>query len=597
MVFLNNFINPTTINLSIIISLFLITYVRILGKDFYWVIDDLEGIARFSETWNEKEQKVNDSYDLNGKQVKYLSFIKELGFPGNIFRFLRLHLGKKYQVIGKNAKGHDVFGYVQSPRRHHMISMSVQILNLVMAYTFLCNIVPAPIALGTCLLYSVHPLTTQSVAWISGYNYNFSMFFSLALLNVALTYHIPELKYLFIAILSAFSTITIYTGGFTCFVLLFLGLKLEALCAGIVGLAIILWKGFEMKDFRVKAFKEQNMGNTTFFKPRKIIVMFKTLWYYMRIVFLPLRMGLYHTWGYFYEEPIERVDRMFWLGLATFSGFIGLIFSGVFALQFGAVWFLTFFFLFSNFITAQQFIADRYVMVPSFGICVMFAYLLQGTPFFWILLGLYAMRTFLHLPAYKNEVDFYGSNFMNFRKSEVSLGNLGVGFMNQGMHGAAVDTWMMATKINPHYDVPWYNLYSVFKGNGRLAEAKTYLENCLKSKVVHFEQRWTEELKLLNAQIEQEKTPVKPTEMFYHQAADHYKSGSTSLELQALRSFMAGDTTGLIPEMITQVKARLEELESANRVQLHNSCPEPQRPEVTGPHPVDSRAGVPAGSN
>lgn len=613
-------LSETAIHLFLILSAFFLTYFRILGKDYFWVIDDLAGIADFSEKWQKlhKKNPLNgeiryydqegyanlqwpifpekkiDSYDLNGKQVKYLSFIKELGFPGNVYRFIRLHLGKRFQVIGKNVRGHEVYGFVQSPRRHHIISMAVQTLNLIMAYAFLCNILPHPVAFGATLLYAVSPLTTSSVAWISGYNYNFSMFFSLALLNVALTFPAPELKYVVVALLSFLSTITIYTGAFTCILLWFLGLKIEAIIAGVVGFGIVAWKGLEMKEYRIKAFKEQNMGNTTFFKPRKIIVMFKTLWYYMRMVFLPIKLGLYHPWGYFYEETIERMDRMAWLGIATFGSFVLACFSGIFAVQFGAIWFLAYFAIFSNAITAQQFIADRYVMVPSFGICIILSYFLYGTPFFWMLVGLYAMRTFLHLPTFKNEVDFYASNFLNFRKSEVALGNLGVAFISQGMTGAAVDTWMMATQINPHYDVPWYNLYSVFKGNERLQEARDFLKKCLDAKIVHFDKKWNEELVLLDAKIQAQKNPVTPTELFYHQAADHFKAGNTSLEKQALENFMKGDTAGLIPEMITQVKQRLVELDS---FQLCNPVQEPTRPEVTGLNPVDKGAGLPPRTN
>ena len=584
------------IHLAAIISLFLITYIRILGKDYFWVIDDLEGIARFSERWNEKEQKKIDSYDLNGKEVKFLQFIPELGFPGNIFRFIRLHLGKRFQVIGKNSKGHEVYGFVQSPRRHHIINIVVQLLNLSMAYIFLRNIMPEWVAFGACLLYAVHPLTTSSVAWISGYNYNFSMFFSLALLNTALTFHVPELKFITVAALSALSTITIYTGAFTFIPLLLLGLKWEALVAGLVGIGIVAWKGLEMKEFRIKAFKEQNMAQTTFFKPRKLIVMVKTLWYYMRSVFLPLKMGLYHIWGYFYEETIERFDGKFLLGCLVIGiCTIGLLVGG-FPVRFGIVWYLTYFLLFSNFITAQQFVADRYVMVPSFGICIILTYFLYHTPFFWMLLGAYAIRTFLHLPAYKNEIDYYASNFLNFRKSEVSLGNLGVAFVNQGMHGAAVDTWMLATKINPHYDVPWYNLYSVFKGGGRFTEARDFLKKCLDAKIVHFDKKWKEEFDVLEKQIESGKTPIRPTELFYHEAADHYKAGSSNLEMQALQSFMKGDTAGLIPEMIEQVKTRLAELESSNLLSNHPVQGQ-SGPEITRPNPVDSGSGVSTGSN
>ena len=590
-------LSETSIHLILILSAFLLTYARILGKDFYWVIDDLAGLADFSEKWNDKEQKKIDSYELNGKQWKYLQFNPTIGFPGNIYRWLRLNLGKKFQVIGKNTKGHDVYGFVQSPIRHHIISMTVQILNLIMAYIFLRNILPESIAFGAVLLYAVHPITTCSVAWISGYNYNFSMFFSLALLNVALTYQVPELRYLVVALLSACATLTIYTGGLTCVLLWFLGLKIEAVIAGIVALAILFIKGKETKDFRIKAFKEQNMGTTTFLNWRKPIVMLKTLWYYMRQVFLPLKLGLYHPWGYFYEETIERVDRMAWMGILTLGAFLCACFSGILAIQFGALWFLTYFIMFSNFITAQQFITDRYVMIPSFGICIILSWFLYGTPLFWVLVGLYAMRTFLHLPTYKNEVDYYSSNFLNFRKSEVALGNLGVAFINQGMHGAAVDTWMLATKINPHYDVPWYNLYSVFKGNGRLSEARDFLRKCMDAKIVHFDKKWGEELKQLDDQITSVNSPVRKTELFYHEATDHYKAGDTAKEMQALKNFMLGDTAGLIPEMITQVKARLVELESANNIQLHNPVSEPPRPEITGLNPVNQGTGLPPVSN
>lgn len=474
--------------------------------------------------------------------------------------------------------------------------MTVQALNLVMSFIFMRHIVPPQVAFGACLLYAAHPLTTQSVAWISGYNYNFSMFFSMALLNVALVLPFSAWKLLLIAVLSFASTLTIYTGAFTFLVLLFLGLKLEALVAFVVGFSLVAWKGMEMKDFRVKAFKEQNMGNTTFFKPRKIIVMFKTLFYYMGSVFIPIKLGLYHVWGYFYEENIERFDKMFWAGVLTFSLFVSAFLFGSFPIKFGVVWFFAYFLLFSNFITAQQFIADRYVMVPSFGICVILSYLSYGTPLFWFILGLYVMRTFLHLPTFKNEIDFYASNFLNFRKSEVSLGNLGVGLVNQGMPGAAVDTWMAATKINPLYDVPWYNLYSVFKGHGQLQQARDYLKKCLDCKIVHFEKRWNEELVQLDTMLAMKNNATKPTEMFYHEAAEQYKAGNVALELQALKNFMAGDTSGLIPEMIEQVKARLSELE-ANPVFLHNPVPGQKRPEVAGPNPVNPGSGLPTGTN
>lgn len=601
--------NESTLHLSAILSLFFVTFCRVLGKDFFWVIDDIEGIARFSDRWTQEKDKDGkitkefkvDSYEIGEgdkkKTVKFLSFIPELGFPGNILRFIRLHIGKQFKVIGTNKKGHEVWGYVQSPIRHHFLSMTVQALNLVFAYIFLSSVLPAPIAFGACLLFSVHPLTTQCVGWISGINYSLSMLVSLALINIAIYTPFGQVQLILIAILSFVSSIILYTGCFSFIVLALLGLKWQALVSAIIGLSIFYWKGKQTKDYRTAEFKKQNMGSTTFLSWRKPIVMFKTLWYYMRVVFLPIKMGLYHVWGYFYETPIERVDRMFFLGvLVAVISVLGLIF-GDYAVKIGIVWFYAFWFLFSNFITAQQFVADRYALIPSFGICIILSSLLYGTPFFWILVGLYAMRTFLHLPTFKNEIDFYLSNWLNFRKSEVSLGNLGVSYINQGMHGAAVDTWLMATKINPFYDVPWYNLYSVFKGNGRLTEARDFLKKCLDAKVVHFENKWKEEFDQLELIIANSGKPVTSTEMFYHSAAEHYKNKDIKREYECLKTFLSSDTAGLIPEMISQVKQRLGEIESGNILQLHNSVPGQERPEAPRPDQINPEPILPAGSN
>ena len=559
--------NPATYHLIAILSLFILTFSRLLSKEYFWVIDDLEGIARFSERLDGNKKKI-DSYEVvPGKNVKFLSFIPELGFPGCILRFLRLHIGKQFCSLGKDDKGHDVWGYKQSPVKHHMISLVVQLVNLVLGYTFLSTILPEPVAFGAMLLYAVHPLTTQMVGWISGINYSLSLLFALAMLNISLLMPGLFIKLLLVAALTFLSTITLYVGGMTWVVLAFVGCGWEALISAAIGLSIVIWKGLETKKFRTNAFKEQNMGATTMWNWRKPIVMFKTIWYYQQMIWLPLKMGLYHVWGYFYEAPIERVSGMFWMGVLTVIGSVAGFMYGGFAIQLGIIWFYAYFAIFSNFITAQQFVADRYVSIPSLGVCVILSALLYGSPLFWVLVGLYIMRTFMHLPTYRNELDFYWSNFNNFRKSEVSLGNLGVAYINQGMHGAAVDTWLLATKINPYYDVPWYNLYSVFKGNGRLKEAHGFLKNCLNSKIVHFEKRWKEEFVALESTMLAKGLLAPPgAQAKYEEAAKHFQEKNHPLEKQALEEFLKGDLKDINPEMVKQVKGRLAELNSSDIV-------------------------------
>lgn len=578
---LRPFLYPPYSHLLIIFAVFFVTYCRILGKDYFWCIDDIDGVARFSEQWigeHEEERMVNgvktkvlvaerkvDSYEIGEgakkKSVKFLSFIPELGFPGCAVRFLRLNIGKKFCVIGKNKKGHDIYGYRQSPIRHHILSLVAHYGNIILGYIFLRHYLGPNIAFGACLLYSVHPLTAQLVGWISGINYTLSMIFSLAAIDLCIYVHDYRVLIPLVILTSFISSVTVMIGCFTGCLLLFLGFKWAALAAGIVGAFVLLWKGRETKDYRVSAFKEQNMDHTTFLNWRKPIVMIKTLWYYFPMVFFPIRMGLYHIWGYFYEDPIERIDWMFFAGLGVLSAGVLAWYHAGFGIQLGLLWFVCFWCIFSNFITAQQFVADRYAAVPCFGICLILSILLYGTPIFWVLLGLYAMRTFLFLPTFKNEIDYYLSNFHNFRKSEVSLGNLGVAYMNQGMTGSAVDTWMLSTKINPHYDVSFYNLYSIFKANGRNEEALAFLKQCLNAKIVHFKERWEKEYAEFGLQIEYSKNPAaKTVDSLFAEAKIYFDSGNILKEQETLAKILAMPTNAILPNMFFGMNERYKYL-------------------------------------
>ena len=256
---------------------------------------------------------------------------------------------------------------------------------------------------------------------------------------------------------------------------------------------------------------EQKMERSTFVSLKKFFVVFKTLWYYICLIPIPSQLGLFHSWGYFYDDKLERPDGMFWKGLASFVALAVLAWFSPFIIKFAILWSLVYLAIFSNVITAQQFVADRYAFIPSLGYCLIVGYLLQGHPvIFAFLTGLYAMRSMAHIITFKDDMHFYHSNFLNFPDNEVALGNLGVTAINRGLPGYAVDIWTMASKINPLYDVPFYNLYSIFRSNGHLGMARDYLVKCLNAKVVHFPDQWGREL----ADIEREL--VK-----YQSMADH----------------------------------------------------------------------------
>ena len=125
------------------------------------------------------------------------------------------------------------------------------------------------------------------------------------------------------------------------------------------------------------------------------------------------------------------------------------------------------------------------------------------------------IRSIMHIPTYDNEIKFYQSNIWNFPKSEVAYGNLGVSYLRIGMVGTALDCWNTSIRINPDYDVPYYNIYSHYRSNAfvqiqhgnfvpaieMLKQASLILEKCINAKICHFKEQWTKELNEIKVMI------------------------------------------------------------------------------------------------
>lgn len=511
--------NQTFQHYLVIYSLFLLTWWKSVYGSF--LIDDDEGVQKFSDKWrpegkepngNQVPELLNDYYnqeigkDEFGKpiikQFKNLNYNHYLGFPGAFMRWHRLNIGKKYQIIGRNSKGHEIYGFVQSPFRHHLWSLLWYSASLFLCYNFLKFNFGQSIAFPATLLLAVHPIISQCVAWISGINYVYCFTFLLAnynILQINLSYYwtIP-LTILF----TALSSLSLLVGCFNFIILWFLGYQWEAFTALLVGGLIFIKDGKTVVTYRREEFKKQNMLNTITPNIRKPIIMMKTLWYYLCILVVPKSLGLYHVWGYQYSRKDEEPSPMFWLGLISFIGMIAAFWYGNFILRFCVIWFLSYFCIFSNFLTANQFVVERYIFIPSLAYMVLFGWLIYPyQPLFWLLIGLYAMRSISHIWTFRDHVSFYASNILNFPKSEVAYGNLGCALQGKGMSGAAFDVWQESTKINPLYDVPWYNMHSLVKSAGQIEQARTYLKKCMDAPIVHFKKDWENQLKELDAQI------------------------------------------------------------------------------------------------
>lgn len=435
---------------------------------------------------------------------------------GMLWRWVRYHVvGGNFPSQHKYPDGKSI-PQGKLPIRHHFLSILVFNLTGVVTYYALAPIIGPKIALLSVLILIAHPCTSQGVAWISGLAYPVSLFWISTTLLLMQYFSAHFTLNNAIWVIPAFCIIQwlaihaiFATTGMIWALLLFLGYWQFAVLGFVISLVMCFDQVKKTVSFRIEEFKKQHMEQSTFFHAGKVVVAMKTLWYYTLLAVAPMTMGLYHTWGFHYEKDIERRDPMFWKGFVLLCALCCIFFkSDCLSIKLGILWFVIFSTGFWNWITAQQFVTERYIMVANLGLGILIAHFTQD--YLWVytlILGIYLCKTWTFLPTYGNELLFYESNKWNFQKSEVAMGNLGVTYTRMGLEETARETWLMATQINPDYDVPWVNIFYQLRSKGfalinhgdyiggirKLQEGLPYLEKAIGCKVCHFPEQWKKE--------------------------------------------------------------------------------------------------------
>lgn len=499
----------------LILSTVFITYGYVLFKGGH-VSDDHQGIEQYDGTliYPVEDKDGNTKNGPDGKVIK----ARKISY-GTLSKWVRYHLcGGHFpsrHVITKADKTTEPIESGKISTHHHLLSVILHAIACLLLYRFLLTVTTPTVALMTVLLFTAHPTGVQAVAWPSAIGYILSLICICSTILIAQWASVQH-DWLLIAGLfgvTFFQVWGVYAQGIpltTGLILIFLGqwqIGLMALAVAAVASFINLG-GYV--THRKEEFKKQQMAQSIHFNLRKPIVAFKTLAYYFYLSILPIRLGLYHEWGFHYDKKMELWDWRAITGLALFTLSAYFLFTSPYSeVRIGILWFYSFIFLFLNWITAQQWVTERYLYISVIGLCLIACLFLQQLPFlYFLILGIMICRTWTHLPTYDNELRFYLSNTWNFPKSEVAYGNLGVAYASTGLSGASSDMWIIASSLNSDYDVPFYNIYSKHKSqaflmvqNGAyeqglqaISQCIPMLERVLSCKVIHFPEAWKKEL-------------------------------------------------------------------------------------------------------
>lgn len=552
------------------------------------VSDDIAGLLEYDGSLrypvlDDKEQPVKNP---DGSIKTYL----RLEY-GTLWRWLRFHIVGGLMPSGKkNPDGSDV-PQGKFPIRAHFLSVVIFNLTCLVTFIALKPIIGEQNALLSILILIAHPCTTQGVAWVSGLAYPLSLlwisvslilmqfFYAHQTLNNAI-WVIPVFCIVqFMAIHAIFATTAMIWA-----LLLFLGYWQFSAIAFLLASVMCFDQIRKTVVLRVEEFKKQHMAESTTLNWSKHVVMMKTLWYYLCHSILPLRLGLYHEWGFHYTKELERRDWRFWLGFFSFCIMSVIFFkTDMIGIKLGILWYIVFSIGFWNLITAQQFVTERYIMVANLGLGIIITTLTYN--YFWLytlILGLYLCKTWTYLPTYDNELRFYQSNHWNFPKSEVALGNLGVTYARIGLENSAKDHWMIATQINSEYDVPYVNIFYQYRTKGVLAinngdyiggmqklqEGLPFLEKAMSCKVCHFPEQWKKEYsEVLNS--------LRQPWIMLQQELDRLLQLKRDLKTRLSRSQDAKDIQGINESLInneTQMD-RLIDYFKANKYPCTNPGP------------------------
>lgn len=345
----------------------------------------------------------------------------------------------------------------------------------ILVHTVVCVLIyfvfgKTDIALLTAILFAVNPVNNQCSIWLSGKVYAIST----ALFLIGMLF-LPLLP-IFYSLANWWTINTLFAPFL--FIMLkphWLGLLLP------LGLLIIRNKTKNSYKAGVTRYK----GATDYMNeisPRKIILSLKTLGYYFYLCIFPIRLGMCHSYLGTFGMTKKETDSMYkpdifmFIGLAVVGAVVANIIHPFFPPLFGLFWFLVFALQWLNFIVISHLISERYVYLANIGLMYFLANLIIGTPFMWIFLTFYTIRLYYFMPAYKDYKAYWESNTREFPHVAMGWNQYGLGLLQFGNTGSALDAWIRGVQERPHDFRLNYNTANLLLGSGMAGQAVRFLK-------------------------------------------------------------------------------------------------------------------------
>ncbi len=369
-----------------------------------------------------------------------------------------------------------------SPFFYHLTNVLYHTINSILVFIFLKKLkVSERIAFFLSLLFSIHPIITQAVAWIPGRNDSLLTLFTLLSFIFFIDYlqkgqtkkYFLFLLFFIMAILTK-ETAIILPFFYLLFLILFYREKIHHLLEIILGFwgTFFLW--FILRQSAIKNIIYLSI-NELF---QALIKNSPAFFLYLGKFFFPFNLSVLPT----------LIDGTLIWGIISFFVFLILI---IFSQKinwrlfiFGICWLILF--LFPNFIRpntqiAPDFLEHRFYL-PFVGLLIFFASLdivnqffslpLKKNFFLMILFWFFFLTTFFHLFNFRNRLVFWGNAVKTSPSSPLAHRNLGAMLYFEGKINEAKKEYKKALELNPNEPMAHNNIGVIYLDNNQLDKAE-----------------------------------------------------------------------------------------------------------------------------
>ncbi len=368
----------------------------------------------------------------------------------------------------------DAFGF-------HLTNLILHVLNVISVY-FLMNLIQKNklVSLISSLLFCVHSVHTEAVDCIA---FREDMICSLFFL----------LSFLFYIGFCRKRNITLYLLSIASFIFSLLSKEMAfTLPLVIVFYDAVLKRGFDHERGRARVYAPYLLLAAVFLYLRFFVVfnpveravdypggsfytnilnMLRVVVYYMRLLVIPYPLCP----KYVFNESATFFDMRVWGALVVLIAVLAVLFylsrkSRVFL--FGAGWFFITLIPVYNIVPLENFVAERYLYIPSFGFCVLAASLLSiaGSGklkkslvcFLITLIFLYSFLTIKRNSDWKNNLALWRNTVVHFPGNYLARYNLGNEYWGLGKVGEAISEYKRVIKDDPDHGNAYNNLGCVY---------------------------------------------------------------------------------------------------------------------------------------